>query len=239
VKNFKVHGQGKKSNAKQAIQQNEFLKILELFRKQSDWNHTQKYPMMALWQYHLIGRVDDVAHFKVVDPKGHSDYDFALKTRVRRSKNVMEGWQCPPQILLGVMDPLYCVLLQLRLYLEEYLGFFPNAKYLFTDSEGKNAAKNIKQTYRNRLERVVWKSGAFKALQQEDDEGGVGTHSMRKYASNYARGCGGASDEILVEIRGRWKSQGGNKVVFKYIDVKQLTIDATVRLWGCCVLEVP
>ena len=50
-------------------------------------------------------------------------------------------------------------------------------------------------------------------------------HSYRKYPSNYARGCGCTPDEI--EIRGRWKTQG-QRVVFRYIDVKQLTIDAKV-----------
>jgi hypothetical protein len=78
--------------------------------KTTGWNHRRKYPMMALWQYHLIGRVDDVLNFKVVDPRGHGDYDLALKTRVRWSKNMMEERQCPPQILLGSMHPLFwCV----------------------------------------------------------------------------------------------------------------------------------
>jgi hypothetical protein len=231
VKKFEVRGQGKKSNAKRPLRQGEFIKTLHLFRAQTDWAHRRKYPMMALWQYHLIGRVDDVANFKVADPRGHGDYDFALKTRVRWSKNVMEERQCPPQILLGSMDPLFCVLLQLGIYLEEYLSHFPNAEYLFTEATGDNAAKNIKQTYRNRLERVVWKTNEFKSLAQDDDEEGVGTHSMRKFPSNYARGCGASPDEI--EIRGRWKSQGGNKVVFQYIDVKQLTIDAKVAAILC------
>jgi hypothetical protein len=106
VKKFEVRGQGSPSNAKRPLRQNEFIKTLELFRQQDNWNHRRKYPMMALWQYHLIGRVDDVLNFKVVDPRGHGDYDFPKKTRrVRWSKNVMEESQCPPQIPLGSMDP--------------------------------------------------------------------------------------------------------------------------------------
>jgi hypothetical protein len=106
----------------------------------------------------LIGRVDDVANFKIADPHGHGDYYFALKTRVRWSKNVMEERQCPPQILLGAMDPLFCVLLHLGIYLEDFLALSPNSTYLFTDSTTDNAPKNLKQTIRNRLEKVVWKS---------------------------------------------------------------------------------
>ena len=194
VKKFEVRGQGAPSNAKQPLRQNEFCKTLELFRRQGDWNHTQKYPAMALWQYHLIGRVDDVSNFKIDDPRGHGEYDFALKTRVRWSKNVLEERQCPPQILLGAMDTDFCCLMNLGLYLEEFLGHFPDATYLFTEAVGDNAPKNLKQTYRNRLERVVWKHQEFKELAEEDDTEGIGTHSYRKFPSNYARGCGGLPD---------------------------------------------
>lgn len=46
---------------------------------------------MSLWQYHLIGRVDDAAHFEVTDPIGHNVFgDFALKTKVQWSKNVLD-----------------------------------------------------------------------------------------------------------------------------------------------------
>jgi Transcriptional activator of glycolytic enzymes len=128
------------------------------------------------------------------------------------------------------MDPLFCVLLHLGIYLEEYLGHHPNATYLFTEAEGERAPLNLKQTYRNRLERVVWKNQEFILLATDEEEEGVGTHSYRKFPSNYARGCGGQPDEI--EIRGRWKSQG-QKVVFRYIDVKQLTIDAKIAAILC------
>ena len=226
VKKFEVRGEGAPSNAKRALKQVEFRKTITLFRAEdNDWNHKWRYPMMARWQYHLIGRIDDVCHFKVDDPRGHGDFDFCLKTRVRWSKNVMEERQCPPQILLGSMDPMFCLLLNFGVYMEEMLSRNPEQEYLFTDSTLKNAASNLKQTYRKRLEAVVWKNAEFQALKSEDDEEGVGTHSYRKYPSNYARGCGCTPDEI--EIRGRWKSQG-QRVVFRYIDVKQLSIDAKV-----------
>jgi hypothetical protein len=226
VKKFEVRGEGAASNAKRPLKQSEFRKTIQLFKAgDNDWNHKFRYPMMALWQYHLIGRIDDVVHFKVNDPRGHGEYDFCLKTKVRWSKNVMEERQCPPQILLGAMDPVYCLLLNFAIYLEETLSRNPNQVYLFTDATSDKAPKNLIQTYRKRLEKVVWNHEEFKALATDDDEEGVGTHSYRKNPSNYARGCGCLPDEI--EIRGRWKSQG-QRVVFRYIDVKQLTIDAKV-----------
>jgi hypothetical protein len=228
VKKFEVRGEGVPSNAKRPLKQSEFRKTLSLFRAPAnDWNHRFRYPMMALWQYHLICRIDDVVNFKMADPRGHGDYDFALKTRVRWSKNVLEERQCPPQILLGAMDPLFCLLLNFAVYLEETLSRNPQQVYLFTDSTTANGPVNLIQTYRKRLEKVIWKNREFAALATEDDEEGVGTHSYRKFPSNYARGCGCTPDEI--EIRGRWKTQG-QWVVFRYIatDVKQLTIDAKV-----------
>lgn len=225
VKKFEVRGEGADGNAKRPLKQIEFLKTHELLRQQEDFNHAYKYPMMGLWQYTLIGRVDDVCNFVVNDPRGNPDFDFALKTRVRWSKNVMEERTCPPQIILGAMDPRFCILLNLANYLEEYLRLFPDAKYLFTDKDTETAPKNLIAQYRGRLEKVVWKNQDFMALAAEDDEQGVGTHSYRKFPSNYARGCGCTPDEI--EIRGRWKTQG-HRVVFRYIDVKQLYVDAKV-----------
>ena len=230
VKKFEVRGEGAPSHAKRPLKQVEFRKTLELFRQQNDFNHKWRYPMMALWQYHLIGRVDDVCNFKCNDPRGHGEFDFALKTKVRWSKNVMEERQCPPQILLGAADPMFCLLLNFGVYLEVMLGLYPDCTYLFTDSTTNNAVKNLTATYRNRLEAVVWKHAEFKAMETKDDEEGIGTHSYRKYPSNYARGCGMSPDEI--EIRGRWKTQG-KRVVFRYIDVKQLTIDAKVAASLC------
>jgi hypothetical protein len=70
--------------------------------------------------------------------------------------------------------------------MEEYLGKYPTADYLFTDATTEKAPTNLKQTYRNRLEKVVWKHQEFNELATNDDTEGVGTHSYRKFPSNYA-----------------------------------------------------
>ena len=99
--------------------------------------------------------------------------------------------------------------------------------HLFTDAEGRNAVGNLIKNYRNRLEQVVWKNEEFMALAQEDDEEGVGTHSHRKFPSNYARGCGCSPDEI--EIRGRWK--GGTQ----WQGSQQIHQRGTIANgWSCC-----
>ena len=86
----------------------------------------------------------------------------------------MEERQCPAQILLGSMDPDFCILLNVGVYLEDMLGRFPNCTYLFTDSTTAQAPKNLIQTFWNRLERTVWNDADFKALQDEStDAAGV------------------------------------------------------------------
>jgi len=60
---------------------------------------------------------------------------------------------------------------------------------------------------------------------ESDSHQGLGAHSFRKGAANEARKAGALPDEI--EIRGRWKPQG-RRVVFRYIDVTQVHIDAKI-----------
>jgi hypothetical protein len=181
--------------------------------------------------YHLIGRTDDLVHFQTSKQRGHNQWDFALKrTKVWWSKNVMEERRCPNQILFGAMEPLYCVMINLGVYLEMYLELFPQAKYLYTDNDDGNAPANLIAQYRGRIEVVVWDSNEFEAVVDDEDEEGIGTHSYRKYPSNYAVNCGCSADE--VEIRGRWKQRGG-RVVFRYIDVKQLYHYAKVTAVLC------
>lgn len=71
VKKFEVHGEGAASHAKRPLKQTEFRKTLEPFNRETDWNHQRKCPMMVMWQCHSFRRVDDVANFKVSDPRGH------------------------------------------------------------------------------------------------------------------------------------------------------------------------
>ena len=98
VRKFEVRGEGCPSSAKRPLRENEFIKSLQLLRAQPGFDCKYKYPTLQLWQHTLIGRLDDCAHFEVNDPRGHSQFEFALKTRVRWSKNVMEERRCPDQV---------------------------------------------------------------------------------------------------------------------------------------------
>ena len=233
VYRYEVRKEGAESQFKRPLRQDEFFMTLVLFKasKKNDFMHKWLYPMICLWQYHLIGRVDDCCNFKLRDPRGHPTFDFALKTKVRWSKNVHEERRCPDQILLASMDTKTCVIFNLAIYLEEFLSQHPGAVLLFTEQPpGPKTTKNLINRYRGRIKMEVWSHEDFKRLADEDDEDGIGTHSYRKYPSTYARQNGCTPDEI--EIRGRWKHQG-KRVVFRYIDVKQLFIDAKVAAALC------
>ena len=229
VKKFEVRGEGVGDCSMRPITEQEFRMTIRRFRGQGDWVTSWKYATMALWQYHLIGRIDDVVHFKISDPRSHDRFNFALQTKVRWSKNVMEERCCPDQILFGAMDPTFCIVANLGLYLESYLGNFPQSTYLFTENNASTAPTNLIQAYRSKLESAVFKNPQFLALSHADLRG-VGTHSYRKFPSQYAVDTGASVDD--VEIRGRWKKRG-NRVVFRYIDPGQLYIDAKVASLLC------
>ena len=124
-----------------------------------------------------------------------------------------------------------CTVLNLAVYLEEFLRRNPGAKYLFTEDDDDGAPERLKSNHRNNMDRHVFKNDEFMAMALESDSHqGLGTHSFRKGAADEARKAGALPDEI--EIRGRWKPQG-RRVVFRYIDVTQVHIDAKVAAMLC------
>jgi len=96
VKKVEVRGEGSPSKAKRAVRPNEFAHAIRLLRSLPSFACKCKHPIACLWQHCLIGRLDDAACFEVKDPVGHPNFDFALRTNVRWSKNAMEERQCPP-----------------------------------------------------------------------------------------------------------------------------------------------
>jgi len=81
------------------------------------------------------------------------------------------------------------------------------------------------------MDRHVFKNDDFCQLALDSDEHkGLGTHSFRKGSADEARKNGANADEI--KIRGRWKPQGKH-VVFRYIDVNKVHIDAKVAVLLC------
>jgi hypothetical protein len=235
VKKKECRGQGVKANDKRAYSKEEFYKVLELFRDESDWDHQYKYPMMALWAYHLIHRLDDTCHFQVDAPHSCFEFPFAIYTKTKWSKNVESELQCPDQILFGSYDWKTCPLLWLSVYLDGWLKRHPNAKYMFTDNDDKETGPaNINKRYANRVKAVCWKNPDFKALNDQTgpDEKGLGTHSNRKWATTRASRKGARKEQ--VEIRGRWIGDMNSHIVSKhYISPEDYYSDAFVASLLC------
>jgi len=154
-------GLGKKANDKGACSDDEFNKVLGLFRQEEDFDHKWKYPMMTFWSNHLIHRLDDTCHFKVNDPHGCVAHDFALMTKTRWSKNVRSQKHCPDQIVLASDNWKSCVVLSLANCLEMYLEQHPTASHMFTmdnriNNEGKPMGPlNVNKQHANRVKAVV------------------------------------------------------------------------------------
>lgn len=235
VKKKECRGQGRKANDKRAYSQAEFYKVLELFRAENDWDHQYKYPMMALWAYHLIHRLDDTCHFHVDAPHGCLEFPFAIQTKTKWSKNVETELQCPDQIIFASDDWRTCPQLHLALYLEGWLQRNPNSMHMFTDNDDEVVGpKNLNKQYGNRVKAVCWSNQEFKTLEDQTgpDQKGLGTHSNRKYASTRANRKGATKGQ--VQFRGRWIGETNSTIVTKhYISPEDYYTDAFVASTLC------
>jgi hypothetical protein len=61
----------------------------------------------------MVARVDNIANLKEEDLKPNLEFPFTLLCQMCWSKNVMEEADAPDQILIGLMDRRYCILLAL------------------------------------------------------------------------------------------------------------------------------
>jgi hypothetical protein len=238
VKRQEVRRQGKPSVAKRAFTMAEFRLAIKLFERRNEFVYRYRYTTMIKYQYHLIARCDDMAHFESGDLKGHTDPRFSLfslQTKVFWSKNVLEERNCPDQIFFGSQDPDYCILLALAVYLEIWFTD-KNGNYstlLFSDEKGNSneTVSRLKSRYSNRLLTCILRDPEFVSTSiSSTGTGNLGTHSLRKYPATYARAVGCTLDQI--DVRGRWKRNSG-RVVDRYVDVEQQYIDAKVAAALC------
>jgi hypothetical protein len=79
----------------------------------------KRYGILAMvnFQFHLIARVDDSTQLVLEHIRVHDTFSNALKTRLNWSKNVDDEQDAPWQIVLGSLNPVYCVLCSLALWL--------------------------------------------------------------------------------------------------------------------------
>ena len=122
----------------------------------------------------------------------------------------------PNQILIGAMDPPYCVLLSLAVFLEIFIesGRGQLTPYIFgfnDDYRIPEGGKKAKDWVQNMLTEEVFHLPEFHI------GGPVGTQSIRKYASTHSRKNGCSKDE--KDICGRWKKGKHNLDAYDNIEL--------------------
>jgi HEPN domain-containing protein len=222
IKKKEVRKQGKQSLARRALEKREFEQTLELLNNYDDITRKYMVPTAMKFQYAMVARLDDTCQFKEEDLKPNPQFPFSLLCRMCWSKNVLEERDAPDQVLLGSMDPKYCILLALGIFLEVWTeaGEGLANDYLFGNTGNP-------QTSKGRISDIlksVWDLDAFERVV----DGPVGTHSLRKFASTHARRSGCSKDD--VDSRGRWRKR---RVVDRYIDVNLPYPDAKVAAALC------
>ena len=232
VKKMEVRRQGKSSQARRALTIEEFKFMISMMRKSEDPMKKIAVPALCSFQFHLIARIDDTCQFMLNELRAHDLFPFALRGRMRWSKNVLEERHCPSQIILGSNDTDFCVLLNVGLYLESQFPTEVNDEGILNCfSFGGSSTANTKKKA-SRVMRDIFKSDEFRAAfgdgkgldGQQLLEWLVGSHSVRKLAATHARRNGSPRDSI--DIRGRWKHQ--KRQVDVYVDTTVPYPDAQV-----------
>ncbi len=82
-----------------------------------------RYGILSLckFKYSSIARIDNSFQFLMENLTTNPDSDFTLHSKLNWSKYLNEEHDAPNQILIGVMDLLYCVLLGLAVFLESFI----------------------------------------------------------------------------------------------------------------------
>ena len=207
------------SQARRSFSTNELQQIFARVQQPGANELINKYSLAAyyIFQCHMIARVDDVMHFKKEDLTPHLEFNFALKSKMCWSKNVLDERSTTDQIILGAADPAFCTILALAIHLETNIGSGLIGKETTLFGVNKQLA-----------------SSSLKMILEEDDfeksaDGELGSHSTRKFAATLARRNGCSRDD--VDMRGRWKGQ--KRIVDTYIDSQLPYPDAKVAASLC------
>ena len=122
VKKFEAHRQGAAPKIRCPLRESEFRSAISELRKHDD-NIIVKYgiPALLAFQFPLIGRTDCCAKWMRENVGMHDTYpDKAMKAQLSWSKNVHEERDAPWQHIFGCFDPVFCVILNLSLWLEMF-----------------------------------------------------------------------------------------------------------------------
>jgi hypothetical protein len=204
VKRKEVRKQGRPSQARKPFEAPEYEKLIEILEDLDDEESRCFASAIYRFQVAMVGRIDDCSKSESLNLKRNFQHsDYSIFTQMCWSKNVHEERDAPDQILLGASDPRYCVLLGLATWMEHSLEKNGKGIFLF-NYKGHICPIRIKEAADSKLKMVIHDPD-FGVV--ELTIGKKGTHSIRKFATTFARRNGCSKDD--VDLRARWK--GGNK----------------------------
>jgi hypothetical protein len=152
IKKSEVRKQGAPSQAKRAIEYDEFLSILTIIRTSDLIPLAQRYRLSSILtiQWHLIGRIDDIMKLQLRNLTCNTSNNYTLNAQLCWSKNIREERDSPIQLLLPAIDDRICVILNLDVYLECFTSDFDADTTLFLYGNGVDGDRAIR-SYINKI----------------------------------------------------------------------------------------
>ena len=89
----------------------DFHTLIEIFRKIDDAFIKYTAAAYFIFQFHMIARLENIYSFQRADLSQNLEFPFALKSKMRWCKNVLEERDAIDQIILGAMDLPFCPIL--------------------------------------------------------------------------------------------------------------------------------
>ena len=211
IKSKEVRGQGAPSRTRRSLTYDEFeLQQTSLRENPLHGVATMMgVPACCNFQMHMLARVDDVTQWRKEFFKHHDRFpNFAARARLAWSKNVRQEGDAPWQILLGSLNPLFCVFVGLAIWLEYYLsGTHQNTSPYVFDFSGdsrvpEGGAKSCTFVQRT-LAKLYHGTGTNFVPNSEEGDLLLGTHSLRKYASTRSQNSGASKDDKEYQMRSK------------------------------------
>jgi hypothetical protein len=230
MKRKEVRKQGRPSQARRALKDDEYRHLIDLLRASVDGDTRTIYgiPALVSFQFHMLARVDDACHWTTEHLRPHTRFpEQAVRVRLHWSKNCNEERDAPWQTMLGAMNTYYCVMINVGIWLEVSLasagaGLNPHVFGFANDFVGGDRAKNWAQA----VCRELYRGGDF-----DVEEGPLGTHSVRKHGSSTCRNQGVSMDD--KNTRGRWRAVARRSQSDNYDDPELPFVDTKVASVLC------
>ena len=119
MKKEEVRKRGKAREARRPLELDEFGKLIDMLRAEKDPLKKYGYSCFLILQFHFLARIDGTTAMMIDEIQAHDTYkEFALRSRLYWSKNVLEEQSAPPQIMFGSGNYKFFPLLTLAIFLE-------------------------------------------------------------------------------------------------------------------------